>query len=248
MTADRSIALVIDPRFPGGTSSAVAQEIRTLAPLLPLQVHAISSAMFPGREVAPVLAQAMDAMHLTLTWDSPRISAGLVVVHNPSFLKFDTAFVPRIVARDLVVVTHENISRPAGVDAFDMERCLGFIDRSSLALRKQLAPVSNINRDIARDWLAKSRFTGWGLTADDWHNICSFVLSSPTGSPTDRRGRHSRPGFEKFPSLAAMDMCFPRHAVSNVILGGDTLIADGVSRPHWQLVPFLGCHSRPIST
>ncbi|MEM6761186.1 MAG: hypothetical protein AAF601_17075, partial [Pseudomonadota bacterium] len=53
------IAYVIEPRFPGGTSSAVAQELAVAVTLGDVQVHAISSAMFPGREVAPVLEKAI---------------------------------------------------------------------------------------------------------------------------------------------------------------------------------------------
>jgi hypothetical protein len=35
--------------------------------------------------------------------------------------------------------------------------------------------------------------------AEDWINICDFPFAPPTPAPRDRRGRHSRPGFEKFP-------------------------------------------------
>jgi glycosyltransferase involved in cell wall biosynthesis len=37
-----------------------------------------------------------------------------------------------------------------------------------------------------------------------------------------------------------MDLCFPRSAQANVILGADSLIGAGVVRPHWQMVPFRG--------
>jgi len=65
-------------------------------------------------------------------------------------------------------------------------------------------------------------------------------MQPPTPAPRDRRGRLSRPGFEKFPDLATLDLCFPARAEANVILGADMLIARGEPRPHWRLYPFRG--------
>ncbi len=233
------IAYVLDPRFPGGTSSAVAAELGVTARLGRIRVHALDTRMFHGREVAPGLAAVLDAERLEPVWDAPTISADLVILHNPACLKFQDLLGARIVARHLVVVTHENFLRPGGAEAFDVARCLGQIDRASLALRKSLAPVSALNRATIEAW--DRRFglpAGWSLTPEDWFNICDFPLAAPTASPRDRRGRHSRPGFEKFPGRAAMDLCFPAHAEDNVILGADLFIADETAPPHWTLHGF----------
>ena len=54
-----------------------------------------------------------------------------------------------------------------------------------------------------------------------------------------RRGRHSRPGFEKFPSLEAMLACFPPSAESCVILGGDNfLLPRADATEHWTIFRF----------
>ncbi|MEO1154921.1 MAG: hypothetical protein AAFX59_13810, partial [Pseudomonadota bacterium] len=152
MTRPR-ISYVIEPRFPGGTSSAVAQELAVAATLGEVRVHAVSSAMFPGREVAPVLEKALDRLGLSLIWDSSQIAGDMVILHNPAFLKFDTAFPARIVAKHLVVVTHENLLRPGGAEGFDVRQCLNLIDGASLALQKSLAPISAHNRATVMDWL-----------------------------------------------------------------------------------------------
>jgi hypothetical protein len=235
------IAYVIDPRFPGGTSAAVARELRAVVPHARVEVHAVASAMFPGRPVAPVLATAFEDLGLTLREGAPCIAAEHVILHNPSFLRFDTRFPARIVAGELTVVTHENFLRPGGHETHDVGRCLDLIDRASLALRKVLAPVSSHNRDTVLRWLAaRPRHDRWEVRDADWFNICDVPLQSPAGAPRDRRGRHSRPGFEKFPSLADLDLCFPRHAEANVILGADLMTDAARARPHWQTHPFDG--------
>lgn len=235
------IAYVIEPRFPGGTSAAVARELRAVAPHARVEVHAIASAMFPGRPVAPPLAAALDDLGLTLRHGSSRIAADRVVIHNPSFLKFDTAFPARIVAGDLIAVLHENLLRPGGHETHDAVRCLDLIDGASLALGKWLAPISPHNRAMATAWRdAHPRDAQWQVLPHDWFNICDLPLAPPTPAPRDRRGRHSRPGFEKFPSLADLDLCFPRHAEANVILGADLLTDVARARPHWQTFPFEG--------
>lgn len=235
------VAYVIEPRFPGGTSAAVARELEIVAGLAQVEVHAIASAMFPERDVAPVIAETLERLGLALRWNAGQIAADVVILHNPSFLKFDAQLSSRIVARHLIAVTHENFLRPGGFESFDAGHCLGLIDRASLAVRKSLAPISTWNRATVLDWLAGTHaFRGWSVLPEDWHNICDFPICPPNATPSDRRGRHSRPGMEKFPSLDQMDLCFPRHAEANVILGADTLIREGVHRPHWRMIPFGG--------
>jgi hypothetical protein len=234
------IAYVIDPRFPGGTSAAVAAELCALAGLARIEVHAIGSRMFAGRPVAPVLARALADLRLEPIRDRDTISADLILIHNPAFLKFESELRSRLIARHLVVVTHENFLRPGGSEGFAAGHCLALIDAASLALRKSLAPVSPWNRKTVQDWLAaRPKGGAWRVHEQDWFNICDFPLTPPNPAPRDRRGRLSRPGFEKFPALAQMDLCFPPHAEANIILGGDTYLAMAQERPHWSILPFL---------
>jgi hypothetical protein len=235
-----TFAYVVEPRFSGGTSAAVAAELRVTAQLGPVVVHARRSAMFGGdRHVAPVLRQAIDELALPLIWDAPEINADVVIFHNPSFLKFQAAFGGRIFARQLVVVTHENFLRPGGVEAFDVASCLDQIDRATLSLSKCLAPISVHNRATVRGWLTGHRgLLDWRVLEQDWFNICVPDIEEPPQPPRDRRGRHSRPTREKFPPLADLDLCFPPHAEANIILGADFLMAAEVARPHWTMLPF----------
>lgn len=239
MNRTRRVVVMVDPRFPGGTSSAVARELDCVAPEAQVEVAAIRSGMFRDREIAPVLAQTVERLGIRLVWDPPAVSGDLVILHNPSFLKFDAGLAPRIMARHLVVVSHENFLRPGGHEAFDVAGCLEKIDAASVALRKTIAPVSAHNRATVTEWLQTGRGpAGWDVLDRDWFNICDFAQRTPPDRPADRRGRLSRPGFEKFPSLCDLDRCFPSSAERNVILGADTLIDGDVRRPHWKLLRF----------
>ena len=187
-----SVAYVVDPRFSGGTSAAVAAELRECARLARVRIHAIESRMFSGRTVAPQLAGVLDELGIELLWDSATISADVVILHNPSFLKFQTDLGKRILARHLIVVTHENFRRPGQAEAFDVGRCLDQIDRATLALRKSIAPISKSNRATVLDWLGDFQPSGrWKVLAADWFNICDFPKMAPTMSPSDRRVRHA---------------------------------------------------------
>lgn len=235
------VAYVLDPRFPGGTSSAVAEELRAVHGLVQPVVHAVTSRMFTGQSLAPPLASALDEVGIDAVWDAPTIAADTVILHNPSFLKFEVTLGRRILARELIVVTHENFLRPGGAEGFDVAGCLGRIDRGTLALRKTLAPVSPQNRATVDAWVDRYGLPpGWSVASGDWFNICDLSRAAPNPAPRDRRGRHSRPGFEKFPTPAVLDLCFPAHAEANVILGAEVLMADTTAPSHWQLHPFRG--------
>lgn len=232
------LALVLDPRFPGGTSVAVAAEIRALAGVVDLEVVALETAMFTGRAVHPAIQAALEDQGLELTWQPPVVRADTIVVHNPSCLRFDAALSVRLSCAQLVAVTHENFLRPNGSEAFDVAGCLGLLEAAAICGRRVLAPVSPYNRRTVADWRARTG-RAWELSATDWFNIVDAAVVPPTSAPRDRRGRHSRPGFEKFPAPDVMRAHFPPHAEACVILGGDGLRLEPDEIPaHWDLRPF----------
>lgn len=232
------LALVIDPRFSGGTSSAVAREIRVLAPLVDLRVYAIETAMFKGQRINPQLESALMETGLEIEWNPRVVRAEIVVIHNNSCLKFNQDLETRIICDRLFVVTHENFLRPNGSEGFDVNRTLELIEKTSLCRARFLAPVSIYNRRGVEAWLGGSG-RRWQMADFDWFNICDFDLTAPNAAPADRRGRLSRPGFEKFPSLEVMQTHFPAHAEAVHILGGDTFLLDPETMPeHWNVLPF----------
>jgi hypothetical protein len=233
-----SLAYLIEPRFPGGTSQAFARELRIAAGRFDVSVHAIDSAMLRGHPTNPAVEAALTETGLPLRRNSAVVAADMVVLHNPALLKHDTRLAMRIFADHLVVVSHENFLRPGGEPAFDVAGCLRRIERNALVLRRSIAPVSDHNRATVADWMQRSGLADWAILDKTWFNVVDMDVQPPAVAPRDRRGRHSRPGFEKFPALAVLDRCFPPSAESNVILGADTLLDEGRERPHWTLYPF----------
>ena len=242
MSRRPSLALVLDPRFSGGTSSAVAREIAALSPVFDLQVAFIGSRMFgKGRSVHPSIAKALEQTGVDATWDPPLVQAETAVFHNPSFLKHDDALHPRFNCTRAVVVAHENFLRPDGTEGFDVSKTLGLIAARLPPCPKVIAPVSPGNRQTVTTWLAGARAGSvpWDIASVDWFNICDFDSVPPTATPRDRRGRVSRAGFEKFPDMAAMALHFPASAEHCAILGADTFLLPGANPPaHWRLLPF----------
>lgn len=234
------VTLVVDPRFSGGTSSAVASEIQVLSALSRLRVVAVSSRMFSGQNAHKSIVAACRKAGIEILWDPPAISDEIVVLHNPSFLKFEHVLNPRIVADRLFVICHENFLRPMGGEGFAVRHCLDLIREAAICRQKFLAPISAWNRTTVTDWIDHAGgLPGWKLSPTDWNNICAFDMQPPAEAPRDRRGRHSRPGFEKFPDLDTLGVLFPPSCEAVRILGADILLDETVP-PDWDLIPFLG--------
>jgi hypothetical protein len=205
-----------------------------------LRLVYLETAMFKtGRNVNARLAQAAEACGIQPVWNPPIIAAETVVFHNPSGLKFNTDFAPRINCRRLVVVAHENFLRPDGSQAFDVAKTLGLLADRTVAEDLVIAPVSVGNRRTIDAWLADRPGSRWSVAPIDWFNICDFDLVPPTLAPRDRRGRVSRPGFEKFADMPTMLAHFPPHAERCAILGADSFLLPGATPPaHWELLSF----------
>ncbi len=195
--------------------------------------------MFRGRPRNPAIVGALEELGCPLLAAPPVIHADTIVLHNPACLKFDGAFAPRLSASRILVVTHENFLRPGGREGFDIRHCLDLIAGRIAGGEMLLAPVSASNRVGVAAWLDQNAGQRWRLAPDDWSNICDQTLIAPTPDPRDRRGRHSRPGFEKFPPIASLRQQFPPHADRCAILGADYLIPEAEGLPsHCQLLPF----------
>jgi hypothetical protein len=198
--------------------------------------------MFRGQDVHPKLAEALAETGVPAQWDPAVLRAETVVIHNPSFLKFDSILKTRFNCARAVVVAHENFLRPDGREGFDVGLTLRLIGERLPPCPRWIAPVSQYNRRISAAWLeaAGPAMADWQLAPTNWFNICDAPLLPPTATPRDRRGRVSRPGFEKFPDMAVMLRHFPPHADSSTILGGDSFLIPGSPPPpaHWRLLPF----------
>lgn len=240
------LTLLVDPRFSGGTSSAVAREISALASVSKLSVRYLRTRMFKGDTIHPKLAKACAAEGVSVGWAEDTISADVIVLHNPSCLKFNTDFPHRLQCQALYLVAHESFLRPGpstatAPEAFAVRHCLDLLQRNAITGRRIIAPISPNNRDTVVGWIDRQDLpVEWEVDPVDWPNICDFEMQRPVPHPRDRRGRHSRPGFEKFPLRPDLERMFPPHAEAVRILGADSLLLESDLPPQWDCVPFMG--------
>ena len=239
------VTYLVEPRFPGGTSSALSEEIRAISSFCRPTVLGVKSKMFSGDAISPKLKSTFQECHVPFAWCGTTVQADTIIIQNPSFLKFQDTLNVSLLAKTIIVVTHENFYRPTGEPAFDIDVVLNCIDKSSLSCQKFLAPISPYNRSTVERWVQSCDSFGWSILPQDWFNICEFDLRPPTNFPQDRRGRLSRAGNEKFPPLNALDQSFPDTSDSCLLLGADTLVPFASTRPHWEIHPF---GSMPVDT
>ena len=127
--------------------------------------------------------------------------------------RFDDRLGPRLSAARTIVVTHENFLRPGGAEGFDVGHCLDLVAaRTAAAARGCSRRSRRRTARPSRPGSPSGRPAAGRLAGDDWPNIVAHRRAEPTAAPRDRRGRHSRPGFEKFPPLADLRAQFPAHA------------------------------------
>lgn len=236
------LTLLIEPRFSGGTSHAVAKEISLLRAHFDLRIVGLKTAMFRDREIAQPLAEALSDAGLELTWAQDRVVDQIVVLHNPSALRFNPSLDVKILCEHFITVAHENFCHPTGVAGFDVAHVFGLLDQVITAKSKQTAPVSPANRATIIE--CRDQFSSqWQLTEQNWVNIHDGHNIPATRAPKDRRGRHSRPGYEKFPSEDVLLQLFPPHAEACRIMGAESL-QDSVRLAHCDLLPF---NTEPVS-
>jgi len=237
-TPSPNVAYIIDPKIPGGSSAALAQELKAIAPLVRPKVYAVTSNMSAKYEVSTVLDSALQELGLEMVWDPKTISTEIAILRNPSFLNLEEDLPINIVARHLVVVANECFLSPSGKGAFDVQHCLDVADRASLTLSKSIAPVSPPNRSTIEDWFKKSPQTDpWEIYEHDWFSVCDFTEVRPTKTPKDRRGRYASRDLKYFPTLSDMDLAFPHHTEANVMLGAEQFISKIARRTNWDSIP-----------
>lgn len=171
--------------------------------------------MFSGMEGNRQLGEAIDEFGLTVQEEFSTISANTVIIHNPSAFKFESLLAFRIVADTIVLVMHENPVNGVGQYQYDVAGVLGIIEDASFCNNLIIAPISEVNRGLI-NWSIK----GFPVAAKNWFNIIDFEFADPKPPEADRRGRHSRPGPEKWPDEQTTLKCFPGTS-DNHILGAD---------------------------
>lgn len=192
--------------------------------------------MFAKSEPHLDLARTCASLGIEIELGSKVISDDIIIYHNPSFLKFEKTPLPRLMCDHAIIVNHDNLLTPQGLENYDVAQCLALLEQALLCRRKTMVAVSPYNLDTINRWMADND-VDFDVSPVFWPNIIDLPLLAPTEAPKDRRGRHSRVGPEKFPPQREMEQLFPPHALYNGILGGNIFMGDDAPM-HWNVHGF----------
>lgn len=245
------IAFIADPRFPGGTSTALAQEMGAASAaglrccLLPLRGPALRHP-WPFH---PAVESRISRGEVTLAGQGERIAARFAIVHHPSLMtRLPTGHLG-VTADHAVLVLHHPLRDGTGAVQYDLSAVVANT-RSVLGPVPWLAPVGPLVRaQFGPDPKADH---GAPLLERDWYNLIDVSdwldLTGRPDTPRDpplRIGRHSRPFAPKWPATVELARCaYPDLAGFRVSMLGAPAEAlrqkYGEIPAHWDLLPFNG--------
>lgn len=206
------IAVIGSHRFPGGTSTAVAEELGVLCSLGDVCFYQADVKMLRANPINAALFQSLRKHDIPIKDAKDVISADIAIIHNPSVFKFEHELTFRVLAREVFVVMHENPVNAFNKPNFDFPRILQMLHAASITPHFVIAPISGVSRA-----LIEKAGLPYELSRSDWFNIWSGQMTAPTQAPRNRRGRHSRPGVEKWPRPWLLDKCFPADAENHIL-------------------------------
>lgn len=240
------IVIVGDFRFPGGTSAAIAHEIRAL--------HGAGYSVGMVQKRAPILKQAHpihpaiqacirsgQAVLVEGRGRPPEVAARLAVLHNPYVFQETGGADPKIVAERKILVAHQPVLDQTGVPYYSVEAVQRVVDGivGEGALWAPISPLSRRNMLEAK--------LPYPILEEDWTNVI-FVedWAADRSVPVADRpviGRHSRPGWQKWPATRdELLTVYPDDEDFAVrMLGAGEALADllgGPPPPNWTTFEF----------
>lgn len=236
------LILALDPRFPGGTSTAIMRELKALlAADLSLAIVRVNAPVFPANQPDhPGLAARIAEADLPVLRPGEAASCDLLVAHNPMAFELGLPPQPQITARRRIVIAHH-----VPVDGLDqlfydpvrvqrrLTEAFGgefhWVPISEGCRRNLLgcgAPVPVVDRL----WPPLVDVSQWGRPRDGLLGLIPVI------------GRHSRPDRLKWPSrIDDLHAMFPETADLRVrLLGYEGTIAReiGAIPSNWETLPF----------
>ncbi|HEV7253519.1 MAG TPA: glycosyltransferase [Mesorhizobium sp.] len=243
MSATLDILFVADVRFEGGTSTALAVEIRAAARAgLRTGLLAIKGPLlglpFP---MHPDLRKLIDDGLTERIDPDMRLAARLTLIHHPTIVENRPTRPLSITTDKLLIVLHHPMYDGAGRRQYDLDRVVAHAC-DAFGADVHLAPVSAVVRDSLPRLLpsyAHMLEEDWGnlIELDDW----PAKPARPPAYPVVI-GRHSRPDPLKWPSVEDALLAYPADGSRFRVraLGTDTFLAEkyGTLPTNWELIPF----------
>lgn len=242
-----------DFRFPGGTSSSNAEEIKAQKGLGRTGLVQISRfSMPPETEMNPKIRELIDGDKVQMVVSGENVSCDTLIIKHPSVLEHFQGYLPKITAKKVFVIINQTPLQKYGSEGkveYNIlncaKNCEAYFGTTGLWY-----PISPRVRDILYQH-HRSDLEHIPLAEEDWFEIIDIKKWTRTSRPKRGKvakiGRHSRDQYEKWPSdpeeLLAI---YPDKGCEVHILGGaeGPIKTLGKSPENWNIIPFGEKHPK----
>ncbi len=240
--------ILTDPRFMGGTSAAIATDVRAFHAMgLRTGIHFIDAQGFfqPHETANPVFEALFELDSVQRVDASEAARAGLAFFHHPAIYLNPVAAPLAVQADKAVVVTHQPLFSGNGALNVDPLMVQRQIERQ-FGVKPDWAPISGLCR---RQYLSFAPLLK--LTTIDWLNTFEVEDWTPARSKLTRShlvvGRHGRPHQDKWPDTgSAMSASLPVGPDTTIrVMGAERDFYDGygADTSDWDI---LGFNAEPV--
>lgn len=245
------VVIVCDLRFPGGTSTSVANEVAAAseAGYRVGLAHLDAASLRTDRPFHPALRALLDDGRAHLVLPGQVVHCRLAEVRHPMVLATSLAGRLPITADQVVVVAGQVPADGDGTQHYDPS----LVDAHVVAAfgrRGVWAPISPVVREALQPAADTAAIR---LTNDDWVEVIDPAAwrvqrDGPLDAQRPVIGRHSRPSALKWPGSAGeLLAAYPDDGSVRVrVLGGTTGVAEvlGHEPRTWEVTPFGGLDAR----
>lgn len=246
---DLDLVYVLDPRFEGGASTAVAAELDGLAEapnpprvgIMMVKAHLLGLP-WPSH---PGIRRHIESGFLRVVWPWERLTAQLALVHHPVvFANLPRARLPLRAGRAILVLHHPMVDAK-GARQYDLDAVCEVI-AATLAPEVLITPVSPV---VRRSLRARRGKTGV-LVEEDWINLIApedWPFDPDRAAPDPKNivlGRHARPDPSKWPDTlkeATLIYGAEEDDIEVRVLGAGDFLQEKYGKPvpgNWRLLPF----------
>ena len=236
------IAFLADIRFPGGTSTALWNELKAArrhafsCVLIPLQAKILSRHRPPNAR----LLRIIDALEIPVLTAHSRVEASLALIYHPTLYTNALSRPAPVRADTFAIVAHQPARNAAGELEYDFDAAV----RNVRDMHCRTPVILPVGPNVRDSFEAEGR--GNLLHEEDWVNLINsddWPAHRPRGNlPCLIVGRHTRPDPLKWPDPATARRAYPEIAKAIFRhLGVDARIRK-LFEPwpgNWRGIPFL---------
>lgn len=238
------VLIIMDPRFMGGTATAVASDVRTFqAAGISVALHFVACHGYfqPHETPNPDLLALLDLPGVSKA-DEDGARAGVALFHHPVPFQNGVENPIEVRADQTVIITHQAPFKGDGAldyDPFLVQRSI----KAQFGVAPLWTPISGVSRAQFRSFAPLMR-----LTQIDWPNTFHMAEWQPRRekltTPHLIVGRHGRPHAEKWGDSAAdIAASLPAGPHTHIrTMGTERAFFDdmAINTDGWDILPFNG--------